>query len=389
MKTRKHLFPLFCALQITYWGIYASFMAYFSAFMLANGTPATLVSLILSLYLMAAFMGSFFWGMLSDKLRTNRKTFLMQIVLCLISGLLIYRFHHITVLVAILYPLLGFATVPVASNLDSWIIKTFPADSNYYGISRAVSAIGYGILALLVGQLVSRVGYQVLPVGLTIFTVLSLVIAFIQPDSPQDDSLSSSAGFSKEDMGHLVKNRSYMTLIIILFFIGITVVPVSNMKIVLYESVGGDIRWVGYDSFIGCMIQFPFFMLAGRLKKLNPSLRLVIASLGPALLLVFYYLANIPHLIIAGSVFYFAGYSILLPAYREIGASSVEPRLMTTAQSLLDAVFASLAGMTGLLYSGYVMDTYGVKTLVLIGMFIYLIPLTLVIFRWRKSRNTV
>ena len=62
---------------------------------------------------------------------------------------------------------------------------------------------------------------------------------------------------------------------------------------------------------------------------------------------------------------------------------------MTTAQSLLDAVFASLAGMTGLLYSGYVMDTYGVKTLVLIGMFIYLIPLTLVIFRWRKSRNTV
>ena len=387
MKNKKRTFVLFCALQITYWSCFACFMSYFSAFMLANGMSSTVLSLILSLYLLAAFLGSFFWGSLSDKLGTNRKTFMMQISLMLLSGIIIYRFAHITVLVAILYPFLGFATVPIASNLDSWIIKSFPENPNYYGISRGMSAVGFGVLALLMGQLVNSVGYIVMPIGLSIFAILSLVIALIQPDSPQS-MVGTRAKFSFKDMGTLFKNRPYVTLLIILFLTGLTVVPVSNMKIVLYQSVGGDVRWVGYDSFIGCMIQFPIFLLAGKLTHVRASFRLVISLLFIMLLPVIYYLGQVPFVMIFGSAGYFVGYSILLPTYRELGGKLVRPEFMTTGQSLLDSVFASLAGMTGLLYSGYVIDNFGIKRLILIGLFIFIVPLVMVIVQWIKSARS-
>jgi len=61
---------------------------------------------------------------------------------------------------------------------------------------------------------------------------------------------------------------------------------------------------------------------------------------------------------------------------------------MTTGQSLLDSVFASLAGMTGLLYSGYVIDNFGIKRLILIGLFIFIVPLVMVIVQWIKSARS-
>ena len=165
MKNKKRTFILFCCLQLTYWACFASFISYFVALMLSTGMSNTTISLIQAVYLMLAFLGSFFWGGLSDKLRTNRKTFMLQIVIGAIIGVLIYQFRYIPLLVAVLYPVLGFCYVPVASNLDAWIIKSFPGDPDYYGTTRAVSALGFGVLCLIMGQLVSRVGYFLMPIG--------------------------------------------------------------------------------------------------------------------------------------------------------------------------------------------------------------------------------
>jgi len=44
--------------------------------------------------------------------------------------------------------------------------------------------------------------------------------------------------------------------------------------------------------------------------------------------------------------------------------------------------------MTGLLYSGYVIDNFGIKRLILIGLFIFIIPLVMVIVQWIKSARS-
>ena len=78
------------------------------------------------------------------------------------------------------------------------------------------------------------------------------------------------------------------------------------------------------------------------------------------------------------------GYSVLLPTYREKGSGLIEGRLMTTAQSLIDAIFGSLAGMSGLFYAGYVIDTLGPKMLVTFSIFTFIIPLAIVYVQLMK-----
>jgi len=386
MNKKKQTFLLFCLLQLTYWACFAAFNAYFVALMLDTGMTSTRISLIQAFYLLAAFAGSFIWGSLSDKMRTNRKTFLLQLVGSVVFGLLIYTLRNIALAVAVLYPVFGFCLVPVASNLDSWIIKSFPQDPDYYGVTRGVSALGYGILCLIAGQLVSKVGYFIMPVGLAIFGVLSIVIALVQPDSPTA-GISLKERFSVKDVGVLLKNRGYMMLLVMLLLTGLTFVPLSYMKLLFYQSVGGDAAWVGYEALVGCGVQFPFFLAAGKMKRVSRELRMLVAIGSMIFMLIFFFTARTPGLILAGSVFYFIGYSILLPTYREKGQTLLEGRLMTTAQSLLDAVFGSLAGMSGLFYAGYVIDSFGTHTLVIFSMITFVIPLLMVIFEFIKARR--
>ncbi len=383
MDKKKRTFYLFCALQFTYWGCFAAFNAYFVALMLDAGMTSTRISLIQATYLMAAFAGSFVWGGISDKLHTNRKTFLMQMAGSLVTGLIIYFFRHITLVVALVYPVFGFCLVPMASNLDSWIIKSFPEDPDYYGTTRGVSAFGYGFLALGFGQLVARVGYFIMPIGLIVFSVLSIVIAVIEPDSPMV-GVKLTERFSVKDIGTLFKNGPYVILLVTLLLTGLSFVPLSYMKLLLYQNVGGDVTWVGYESFVGCLVQTPFFIAAGKLKKIPVATRMTLALSGMAMMLVFYFIANRPWMILFGSVFYFVGYSVLLPTYREKGSGLIEGRLMTTAQSLIDAVFGSLAGMSGLFYAGYVIDTLGPKMLVTFSIFTFIIPLVIVYVQLMK-----
>lgn len=385
-KKKKFVYIRFCLLQLTYWGCFATFTSYFVALMLANGMSSTTASLIQAVYLLTAFLGSFLWGSVSDRMHTNRKTFLIQLALVLIFANLIYQFRQTHWLVAVLYPVLGFSLVPVASNLDSWIIKSFPENPNYYGVTRAVSAIGFGVLALVMGQLVGRVGYHVMPYGLTFMAVSSLVLAFLQPDSPTV-GVRLSERLSVKDIGGLFKIRPYVILLITLLLAGLAIVPISYMKLLFYQSVGGTVQWVGYESMVGCCVQFPIFLAAGKMKMIPTTTRMLIAVLGILLMLIFYFAGRAPIVLLCGAIFYFIGYSILLPTYREMGMRIIEGKLMTTAQSLLDAVFGSLAGMTGLFYAGYVIDNLGTRTMVGINLAVLAIPLFLVVSQFIKARR--
>ena len=54
--SKRHFFG-FSALEITYWGFHASFIGYASAYILSRGVSNTVMSLLLSGFLLCAFIG--------------------------------------------------------------------------------------------------------------------------------------------------------------------------------------------------------------------------------------------------------------------------------------------------------------------------------------------
>lgn len=365
----------FIALQITYWCGYAAMPAFIGAFLLSRGISNTHLSLLIALFMLCAFAGQFFWGGMCDRLHTNRRIFLLGSAATLALNLAIYALADHFAAVAVLYSLLGFTLTPLASNLDSWILKCFAHRPRVYGQSRGWASLAYGVFMLFYGALLSRAGYRVMPVAVSLWTAATLCLALLQPDSP---SVSSGERTARPTGARdLLRSRSYLFILIFLLFSGLAATPVANLKIVILNSVGGTVRHQGYDSFFMCLLQFPFFLFADRLKRIPARLRLLLAAIGPMAMLCMDSAAVTPAMVILASAFNSIAYSILLPTTREITATSVDPALINTANGITDAVYASFAGVISLLYVGAVIDRFGVRVMLGLCIAIQLVPILL------------
>ncbi len=351
--------------------------AYIGAYLLSKGLTNTRLSLLLSAYMLFAFLGQFFWGSVCDRLETNKKVFVLGNLLVLGLNLAIYFLAGSLSAVAVLYPLLGFTMAPLPSNLDTWLLKCFSHRTQVYGPARGWGSLGFALFMLFYGPLLNRVGYWVMPVFATAFILITVGVALSQPDSPPPEGKRSS--FRVREIAKLARIRPYMFLVVLLLFTGLAGAPISNMKIAVLKSVGGNVSHQGYDFFFMCMFQLPFFFLAGRIRKINRRIRLVLSAAGPMLMILCNFFAASPVLVITGSVFNAISFSIMLPTTREITEENVDIRLRTTANSVTDAVYQSLAGMASLLYVGSIMDHFGMKVVFAICIAIQIVPIAMTV----------
>ena len=364
MKNERAVQLKFYLLQVTHWCGFASMASFIVAFLLSKGLDNSRMSIMMAVYMLMAFLGQFFWGSICDSKQANKKVFILTEILLLGMYYLIYFFSDNFSIIYVLYPLLGFIIVPISSNLDSWLLKCFVHRPEVYGPSRGCSALGFGLFCLFYGKIITAVGYHIMPFVATGFIAVTVLVALTQPEAPAAAGSAAAKKMSAKDIASLVRIPIYILLILMLFFMGLSMAPINNMKIVILQNVGGTVEHQGYDSFFGCLVQTPFFFLAAKIKRLPQNLRVFLAALSIVLMIGIDMFASSPYVIIAADMFYFVGYSILLPTYREITESVVPANIKTTAHGLCDAVFASLAGMIAMSCSGTLMDSVGVSAVI-------------------------
>ena len=120
MSTMKKSYWIgFSVLEVSYWSFHASFIGFLMSYLLTKGITNTVVSIFLASYLLAAFLGSFIWGMVCDRFHTNRKVSILCFLAAGVLMYLIYFSYESILVLAVLYPLLGFVSLPHATNIDS------------------------------------------------------------------------------------------------------------------------------------------------------------------------------------------------------------------------------------------------------------------------------
>ena len=378
-------FVKFASLEALYWAFIASFAGYASTYLLACGLSSTALSIMLACYMGFSFVGAFFWGGLCDKMRTNRKVFIFEFAAALIAATAIFFVASKNVwIAAIMYPLFGFLYAPLGSNLDSWMLRSFNRDAGIYGRARSLGSVGFAVMMLIMGQLINRFGFIVMPIMFISSAALVLIMAMITQEMPYEARAVST---QKQNISELFRIREYMFLVAILFTTGLAVSPINNLKTVIISSVGGDVSILGLDSFIGVMVQAVFIFISGSLRRIPADMRLLLMSVCELITMVLIFTAAGPAMVIIGTVFNNASYGLMLPTMREITEKSVSGPLKNRAHSLADAMYISFAGIIALLYSGVMMDTLGARSVALLGMGIMAIPVALSAFRFIKNKN--
>jgi len=378
------------------------------SYLLSRGITNTVISIFLASYLLAAFLGSFIWGMVCDRFHTNRR---VSIVCFLAAGVLMYLtyFSYDSIaLLAVLYPLLGFVTLPHATNIDSWLLLTCGNNLSVYGRIRCLPSFMYAVTSVALGRLITAVGYHFMLVFGTFFLVTGIVAAVLLPDGREAAQEKSAGGFcirslkqiflsdetcrSHGGMQHgMISGYSY--LIIILLLIGLAIAPMNNLKTAVLQSVGGTVADLGVDAFICSITQVPFIALADKMEKYSLRMRYILIALLPFLTMVLAFCAVSPVMVFAGSFLLNMGVGILLPTMRGVTERSVAPAFRNLGHNIADAVYNSVAGIISLLYSGIVIDRFGVKSMLMICILIVSIPVMITcrdaVWHWMSVRRTV
>lgn len=379
-------FLKFSVMDALYWAFYASFVGFISTYLLDCGMSNSVLSIMLAFFMLASFIGAFFWGSVCDRAKTNKNIFIPEFIASILVSLLIFFFANKNIWIStILYPVFGFLSSPLGSNLDSWMLRTFHKDAGTYGRARSIGSMGYAVTALFMGMLIKKFSFVMMPVGVLFFSLLVLIIAMSIKEIPFENVISHDN--SSTSPLELFKPGPFLFMIIAVFFTGLAIAPINNLKIVILQSVGGDVGILGVDSFLGVMVQAFFIFISGSLKKIPVNFRLFLMAFTVLITMVLVGTAINSWMIILGTVFANVSYGIMLPTQREIVETSVPANLKNTAHSLSDATFGSFSGILALMYSGFVMDRFGAKSVAVLGMGIMMIPVLLTIGEMISSKK--
>lgn len=371
----------FMAAHFFFWTISASFSAYITAFALERGMKPGQAGVMIAFFLLASFVGQILWGYVCDRIRSDKKVFMLCGITVAVLYVTVYAASGHT-LFRILYVLTGLFFFPMGSILDSWLLKKTDFDKKLYGRAKAYDSISYALWMPVVGFLIRKTGFIALPVCAVVMVGITLLAAAGIPDSSAAGRGGEKAGTAgdgedKEDMsGILTENRGSIQvnvrmalgqlgdlrmriLILVSFLLGLAFAPLNNLKILLIQRLGGTVSFQGIDAFVSCTVQFLCFLLVGRLSFIDVRKRMIFSSAVYFLSVSVFVLAPRYWWIMAGSTLCSVAYTFLILGTREYIEKLVDISLQTTMNSLLDSVYRSFAGVVGLMYSGYVMEKAG------------------------------
>lgn len=375
----------FTIVQWFYWSIWASFAAFATTYGLARGYSQSSVSQMVAIYYVCCFVGQFLWGSVADKLRTNKKVFLIGILGGELTLLGMY-FSRSAITYSAAYAGLGLLMGPMSSILDTWTLKSFNFSVEMYGKARSFGTAGYAVCILIMGNAISAIGYWIMPVVAAVTFGITFFLSLTTPDAPVTEVKREK--ISLKDISSIFKVPIFCLIIVMIFFVGLSIAPANNLKIMILQSVGGDVGTQGIDSFVGCIAQFLMFFFSGSFTFIKPKTRLLISTGVVFLALVIDLLATNTIIVIASTFLLYGSYSLIIPAAREIVVKNIDYKYQTTANGLVDSVYTSLAGTIALIFAGNIAESWGIKIMLFITICTSLVAVVLMGISVIKDRRS-
>ncbi|MGH4050131.1 MAG: MFS transporter [Clostridium sp.] len=383
----KKLKIKFSLLQITYWCNVGAFSAFIVSYMQSKGMTATLIGVMLMISTCGAFGGQLFWGRMSDKLKSNKKIFIIANILILIMHVVVFYMPNWT-LIIITFGILGFIEIPVAANLDTWILKIYHKTPQAYGPIRASASIGFAVFTLFYGGILEKYGYFFMIVFSSSFVIMSICIAIFIPDAEISDIMNLDKSADKNTFKKLILNKSFIFILFIILCTGISTSPMMQMMPLLMSNVGGTVKYVGFTMFASGLAQVPFMIFSNKLSFISAKKRMLLAGLMYFLSLILTSIAKTPDFIVFCSILNGVGFGLMLPAMREYIFQSSPKEFHTTAQSISDATYLSLAGIISNSLAGLMVDSVGIRALLVTCSLIQMIGIVLLVINIYGNKRT-
>lgn len=343
-------------------------LGYLTVFLQEVGLDAAQIGMVTAINSVVGMVASPFWGIVSDKIRSMRKTLLICMSVAMVLWFFIPASSQWMIwgmpVMSILLPVTNFFRAPMSSLVDSWTVRSANEHRLNFNTMRMFGTIGYSATGVFLSWLTAKFGVNWAFYVHTMMLAAAIIICLMMKGEDRRGAEAKAEQISLRDMhfGKLIKNYSLVTFFIYLILYCIPLNSGDTFLPYLMEEIGITPKLVGIIMAVRSAMEIP--VLLGfhkfRAKFSLPTLLTIQCAC--------YMLIYFSFTVMRSKVLFIAAMCLQgMASGVEIGCTNnyvyalAPDELKSTAVMLCNAMWA-LSGFMANFVGGYIVQYSGIRT---------------------------
>ncbi|MGM1032619.1 MAG: MFS transporter [Bacillota bacterium] len=343
-----------------YFGLLAIFIPFLPVYLADQGLRPAQIGFIIGTGGFVTLVTQPLWGMISDKTRTIRKVLLLLIFFSSVIGYFLYDSSSYLQLI-LFAMLLYFFLMPIDPLTESLNFTMAEKSGISYGSIRTYGALGYAVISLITGYVMSYFGANSLAFLFAGIGLISFIVSWMMPDAPV-----SGKPVTLSSLKHFFSNKETLLFLLLVFICAVPARMNDTFLGVYIRELGGSAKLVGLTWFLAAGSEIVVFALS--FWWLRKGKEIIIISFAAAFFFIRYFVSawiTDPQLLAYLQVMQLLTFPIFYSAAIQYLYRIVPVEWRATGQTVLALLFFGVSGIIASYIGGAIYGAYGGKTLYL------------------------
>ena len=376
-------------INILYFAAFCTIHAYAGVFLLDKGFTNTQVGLALAISNILSVFGQPLVAGIIDrgKFLTNRITVMISSLFLLVGSVALLFVSSEKVPIFAIFVLMytvQFVYMPMMIAMNFEYAK---AGCNInFGLARGMGSAGFAVTSFFLGKAVEKYGTNViLYVTVAVMTLMVLIVFFFKKPKTnkiKEESEKAIEKEEKESSGFFAFAKKYPFFMV--FLLGVACCffahnMINDFLIQIIRNLGGNETELGYATFLQAILELPVMALIGFvLKKISERHMLVFSAVSFFVKTAILFLASGLIGMYVSQSFQMFAYAVFIPTAAYFAENVMKENDKVKGQAFINSAL-TLGGVFSNLVCGRILDAFGVKVMLLIGMAVCFIGVLIVI----------
>lgn len=337
-----------------YFALLAMFIPFLPVFLGEQGLSPSAIGFIIGTGGFITIIAQPLWGMISDRKKTIRKVLLLLLLCSGVLGYLLYDSSSYLNLV-LFAMLLYFFLMPIDPLTESLNFRIAEASNISYGSIRTYGALGYGVMALLTGYVMSYFGAHGLGLLFALCCLISFLVCWKMPDAPV-----TGKPVTLDSLKHFLSNKETLLFLLLVFVSSVPARMNDTFLGVYILELGGSSELVGQSFFLAAVSEILVFALS--FWWLRQGKELVIISISGVFYFIRFFISawiTDPHLLAYLQVLQLLTFPVFYSAAIQYLYRIVPEEWRATGQTVLALLFFGVSGILASYAGGALYDAFG------------------------------
>lgn len=343
-----------------YFALLAMFIPFLPVYLGEQGLNPAQIGFIIGTGGFVTIIAQPLWGMISDKTRTIRKVLLVLLLCSAVTGYFLFDSSSYVGLI-LFAMLLYFFLMPIDPLAESLNFRISEAAGISYGSIRTYGALGYGVMALLTGYVLSYFGSQGMAILFVAISLTSFIVSWFMPDAPV-----TGKPVTLDSLKLFLSNKETLLFLVLIFISSVPARMNDTFLGVYIRELGGSPELVGQSFFIAAMSEIIVFALS--FWWLRKGKELIIISISGAFYFLRFFISawiTDPHMLAYLQILQILTFPVFYSAAIQYLYRIVPEEWRATGQTVLALLFFGVSGILASYAGGALYEAFGGKALYL------------------------